>query len=745
MTRPAAHSDRLTRVERALVRFLAAYAMTLVVFVAVAVAGAAAIAQTTGTGTSPTPALLVADEVFVEGQDRLVATGNVEALQGDLHLSAGTIVFDRTGNSLTIEGPIRITDPETGVIILASSAELDEGFRNGLLVGARMVLDQQLQLAAVEAQRVNGRFTQLSRVAATSCQVCGPNQVPLWQIRASRVVHDQDERQLYFDDAQVRVLDVPVFYIPHLRLPDPTLKRARGFLFPTFTSGTLLGFGIKVPYFIPIGDHQDVTLTPHLTTKSRSLGFRYRRAFHSGMVQVTGALSSDDFRDETLRGYLNATGDFSVGRGYELSFNLNSVSDDAYLNDYDISGADRLASSLTLSRVRRDTRVIFGIDSYQTLRNEEENATQPGVIVDLSYDRRFIRPQLPGEFRVSAELHGHHRSSELAVDGPDTDTVVDGRDVARFNLEASWHNRWTVGPGLRAGVSSYLWLDHFHTQHDAAVAQDISQATPGASVELRWPLLRRGSAGGRTLIEPVVQLGWVGADRPGNANDESTLVEFDESNLLSLSRFPAADRREHGTTLAAGFRWMHQADTGWSAALTLGRVWREDIDTEFSRSSGLDSTESDWLVAGRFANPLGITLSARGLLDETNRFSKAEARAGWSNTRMDLGASYVLLVADPDEGRSKAQSEWTFDSRYRLTRHWETTSEARYDLVGNRLDRMGLGLTYRNECIEVEFGATRKYASADNLEPSTDFDLTVALTGFGTDGSDKEYARTCRF
>ncbi len=690
------------------------------------------------------PAVLVADEVFVEENSRLVATGNVEALQGDMHLTAGSIIYDREGNLLTIEGPIRITDPKNGVIILASAAELDEGFRNGLLTGARMVLDQQLQLAAVEAQRVDGRYTQLSRVAATSCQVCGPNQIPLWQIRASRVIHDQEERQLYFDDAQVRVMDVPIFYLPRLRLPDPSLKRARGFLFPTFTSSTLLGFGVKVPYFIPIGNHQDVTLTPHLTTKSRSLEFRYRRAFHRGNVTVTGALSSDEFRNETMRGYLNAAGEFSVGRGYDLEFSLNSVSDDAYLNDYDISGADRLASSLTLQRVRRDTRVSFGIDSYQTLRNDEENATQPGVIIDMRYERRWL-DRLPGELRFSSEIHGHHRSSELDVDGSDADTVVDGRDVARLNLEASWQNRWTLGPGLRVGARGYLWLDHFNTQNDAAVPQSISRATPGASVELRWPLLRHGSAGGRTLLEPVLQMGWVGDERPANANDESTLVEFDESNLLSLSRFPAPDRREHGATMAAGLRWMHEAQQGWSAALTFGRVWREDMDPDFSRSSGLDSLESDWLIAGRFANPLGLTVSARGLLDETNRFSKAEARAGWSTPRMDLGASYVLLVEDPDEGRSEAQSEWTFDSRYRLTRHWETSSEARYDLVGQRLDRVGLGLQYRNECVEVDFGATRKYASATNLEPSTDFDLTVALTGFGTNGSDKEYARTCRF
>jgi LPS-assembly protein len=131
-------------------------------------------------------------------------------------------------------------------------------------------------------------------------------------------------------------------------------------------------------------------------------------------------------------------------------------------------------------------------------------------------------------------------------------------------------------------------------------------------------------------------------------------------------------------------------------------------------------------------------------LDEDNGFSKAEARAGWSNDRMDLGASYLLLAADSSEDRPDSLSEWTFSGRYELTKFWETTTEARYDLADRRLDRVGLGLQYTNECIEVSIGASREFASSTNLEPSTDFDLTVALRGFGANGSGKEYRRTCR-
>ncbi|MFZ7090399.1 LPS-assembly protein LptD [Primorskyibacter sp. 2E233] len=693
--------------------------------------------------TAPsTPALLIADQVYVENEALLIATGNVEALHEGVRLIATRITYDRDSDTLTIEGPIRITD-EAGNILLADDATLDQGLRNGLLRGARMIMDQQLQLAAVEARRVEGRYTQLSRVAVTSCQVCGDDSAPLWQIRASRVVHDQQERQLYFDNAQLRVLDVPIFYLPRMRLPDPTLKRARGFMIPSLRSSTLLGFGIKIPYFIPIGDHRDITLTPYLSPKTRTLEFRYRQAFRNGDLQLTGALSSDTLRPDEARGYLFAEGAFDLKRDFKLEFDLKTTSDTSYLNDYDVTGADRLDSTMTLTRVRRDEFIEAGLVHYQSLRTSENNDTQPTIVGFARMERRQFPSLLGGELRLSAEAHGHFRYSSIPFDSADADTDVDGRDVNRINAEASWRRRWTLPGGIRAGVSTHLWLDRYSTRQDITSVADVSRATPGVALELRWPFQKQGAGGGRTLIEPLLQFGWVGGTRPGNPNDESTRVEFDEANLLSLSRFPAADRREHGRTLAAGLRWMHQAPSGWSAALTFGKVWRDDADPEFSRSSGLSGSTSDWLIAGRFAHQSGLNLVARGLLDESLRFSKAEARAGWSNTRMELGASYVLLVTDPAEDRPDAQSEWTFDGSYRFSRHWTGSTEWRYDLAKRNLDRVGLGLQYRNECVQVDFGVQRRYASATNLEPSTDFDLTVALQGFGTSGSAKEYRRTC--
>ncbi|MEO1152436.1 MAG: LPS-assembly protein LptD, partial [Pseudomonadota bacterium] len=216
------------------------------------------------TGLWAQAATLVADTVEIRADATLVAEGNVEVFFDGTRLTASRVTYDRNGDQLTIDGPLVLSAGDDAVI-LADSAALDTDLTDGILESARLVLDRQLQIAASEIARAGGRFTRLSNAVASSCEVCTSGSPPLWEIRASRIVRDELERQLYFDDAQLRIVGVPVFYLPRLRLPDPSLQRATGFLVPELERRSRLGIGIRAPYFIRLGDHADLTLRPYLS------------------------------------------------------------------------------------------------------------------------------------------------------------------------------------------------------------------------------------------------------------------------------------------------------------------------------------------------------------------------------------------------------------------------------------------------------------------------------------------------
>lgn len=696
------------------------------------------------TQANAAPAMLVADRLSVSGRNRLIAEGHVEVIQGTTRLRAQRIVYDRQGDTLELTGPI-IIDDGASIRVLADSGDLSSDLQHGLLRGARLVLDQRVQLAANQIDRVGGRYTQLYKVAATSCRICASDTPPLWQIRAKRVVHDKEKKQLYFDEAQLRVLDVPILWMPRLRLPDPTQTRATGFLIPSLHQNTQLGFGVRAPYFIRIGDHRDLTLTPYIAENTTTLEWRYRQAYRNGRIEFNGAFSDDTLGPSGLRGYIFGNGRFELRNDFRLGFDIQAASDRAYLLEYDYSGQDRLRSGIDLTRVRRDEYIRGELIHYSTLRAGEQNATLPTIVGNATYERRLFPDHVGGEITLSMDLHAHRRSSNLTTDLLVPNGYGDGMDVTRTEVAADWRRTWTFAGGLRAGLQTGVAFNGFDIRQDPTTQGTHTQVTPHAAVTLRWPLMKTTPGGVTHLLQPLAMIGWTGGNRLNVPNDESTRVEFDEGNLLSLSHFPAADRRERGRTTAIGINWNRQSAGGWNADLTLGQVFFDKAQPDFSHSSGLQGVESDYLVAAQIDSPAGLGVNARGLFDaDALSLSKAEARAQWNDNGLSVGSSYVWLAQDAAENRPADQSEWAVDGSYRLSRHWTGRADWRYDLANDQASRAGVALEYRNECVDISVSVSRRFTSSTIVAPSTNFGFTVGLSGFSAGSFDDSYARTCR-
>ena len=71
--------------------------------------------------------------------------------------------------------------------------------------------------AASRAERSGGNFTIFHNGVYTACEACkdDPKKPPKWQVKAMRIIHDESEKMLYFEDAKLEVLGVPFAYIPY--------------------------------------------------------------------------------------------------------------------------------------------------------------------------------------------------------------------------------------------------------------------------------------------------------------------------------------------------------------------------------------------------------------------------------------------------------------------------------------------------------------------------------------------------
>jgi LPS-assembly protein len=669
-------------------------------------------------------ATLLADRVAVEADARLVAEGGVEVLFEGARLTAARITYDRRDGQFVIEGPITLTQG-ADTVVLADAANLDADLRNGILTSARLVLNRELQIAAAALTRSQGRYSQLSDTVASSCQVCAATDTPLWQIRARSVVHDAQTRQVYFTGARFEVAGIPVAYIPRLRMPDPTLDRARGFLTPDFTQSGLLGFGIRTPYFIPLGRSADLTVAPFVTTNSRTVELRYRQAFRSGRLTATGAVSRDTLMEDGLRGHAVIEGAFRLPRDVRLTFDIELVSDERYLSDYGYSGQDRLDSEIALTRVRRDERIAATLVSYRTLRASElpERDRLPALQGLASWERRIFPAGLGGEARLAFSAQVYQRESR---------EDVLGRDLTRVGVLARWRGERVLAGGLVAGAEGQVALDLYQIGDDSTFDESPVQGTPTLAADLAWPLVRRG-AGGGDLVVPMVQLVWT--DRFGSRlpNEDSVLPEFDEGNLFALSRFPGDDVRERGARLNLGVTWSHVSDDDWQTALTLGKILRDEDLGQFGGVSGLSGLASDWLVAGQVRLGDRVAVTGRALFDDALDVSRAEGRLDWSDRRLTAAASYVWAEADPAAERPDAASELRLDTALRLGERWTLENDLRYDFEADRAANARLGVVFRNECLAADLSLSRRFTSSTSVRPDTDIGLRVTFLGFGGD------------
>jgi len=694
-------------------------------------------------------ATLVADNVNIgNAGDVVTATGNVEIFYEGQRLMASQIIYTRSTDELDISGPITIVE-ESGAVLTGRNAVLSRDMTRGVIRGARFILDGQMQVAAEEMHRVDGRYNQLYKTVASSCNVCEHRPVPLWQIRARRVVHDQEERQMYFDDAWFEVAGTPIMYFPRLRLPDPTLKRASGFLLPEIKTSSNLGIGLRFPYFLTLGDHADLRVAPYISGNTRTVEARFRREFSFGSLQVDGAVSVDNLTPDPVRTYMFAEGRFHLPKDFDLNVDLRLVSDSAYLLAYDYSDVDRLENKVEITRTKRNEHISASIQKLRSLRAKEVpiEDTLATLLGRFTYERRMFPALIGGEARFVFDLEGHERLAEVISPALAAACVTasapecTARDVIRAGALANWRRDWVFGNGMIAAAEGQLAADVYLIGQDTSYADTLSHVTPTTAVELRWPLARVTTAGATDVLEPVVQVAWTDTVGANVANEDSNLVDFDEGNLLALSRFPGSDRYERGWRTTVGLSWTRLAANGFEYSATVGKVFRLDDLGQFTRASGLDGGASDWLVASQIKLER-LSLTNRSLFDDSFGFAKSETQVAWSGQKFSATGSYIYVVDDPAEGRTGDTSELNFDAAYDINNHWTASFNGSYDGNTDRATKAGIGLTYQNECVYVDLSLSRRFTSSTNVDATTDFGLQVSLNGFGRDG--RAHARTCQ-
>ena len=171
----------------------------------------------------------------------------------------------------------------------------------------------------------------------TSCKI--NDNCPPWTISSEKITHDKINKNLIYDNATLRIYDVPVLYLPKFFHPDPSVKRRTGFLRPQFNSSNTLGSSIFIPYFKTLGEDSDYTFKPTIFNDKIILQNEYRKVTENSSLITDFSLtkgyvsSTNNKKKNITHFFLNYDQDLKYSSFIESELNLKveKVSNDTYL------------------------------------------------------------------------------------------------------------------------------------------------------------------------------------------------------------------------------------------------------------------------------------------------------------------------------------------------------------------------------------------------------------------------------
>jgi LPS-assembly protein len=201
----------------------------------------------------------------------VVYEGNVDVRIGTYRLQADKVTVYEAENRIVAEGSV-VFDQADQQRITGSRSEWNYRTKTGYFVDSTGFTNQtqdgtRIYFTADRVEKVSLDTIVASNVQVTACD----EDVPKWSFHASKArIKTGDRVRVY--SPQLRLKDIPVFYLPYASVSIKPRDRASGFLTPTFGGSGAKGLRLSTAYYQTLGRSADFTFRSDIYT-SRGLGF----------------------------------------------------------------------------------------------------------------------------------------------------------------------------------------------------------------------------------------------------------------------------------------------------------------------------------------------------------------------------------------------------------------------------------------------------------------------------------------
>lgn len=570
---------------------------------------------------------------------------------------------------------------------------------------------------------INKNKTTFNKSIFTTCDYRENDKCPPWTIKASKMIHDNKKKTIYYDNAVLKIYDIPIFYFPKLFHPDPSVDRRSGFLPPTLVSGKNLGTGLAIPYFWDISKDKNFTLTNRVYAQENPLFLgAYHQVFEDSYFKTDFGYTEGYKKNSSKKTVGQKSHFFSEFKtffkkknNYEtfLKMKFQNTSNDKYLKAYKIKTdlaeyeETKLENSIEFSHSDEDLLFDLNLYAYETLE-EGYNDKYEYILPNISLVKNLLNDDNYGflDFKTNFEVHNYdtNKYEKYLTNDLQWDSNI-------FNFDSKYSNK------LIAHVKNI----NYEAKNIQNFKKDTTSELYGAiGLESSLDLIK--SINNNThFLTPKILLRYA----PGNMRTDTSEFRLDPENAFYINRLTNTNNFETGLSSTLGFDYTVRGKEEKKFNFSLAQIINDRENNKMTDKSSLNEKLSD-LVGSASIDINNINLNYNFSVDQNyNEFNYNDYELGLNFDPLKVNFNY-LQEKEHIGNEEYLKSNFKFEKKNSLL-----TFENKRNLITNSWDYYNLGYEYINDCLRAGLVYRREFYNDSEVEPEDSLLFKITITPIG--------------
>ena len=573
--------------------------------------------------------------------------------------------------------------------------------------------------------RIKDQTSKFDKSIFTLCDYRENDKCPPWSLQANQMSHDKNKKTVYYDNAVIKFFDIPIFYIPKLSHPDPSVDRRSGFLTPSFADTRNLGSSISIPYYWTLGKNRDFTLSSRLFTSEHPLFLgEYRQAFNqANLILDLGYTEGYNNTSKTKKPgskshiFSSFTKDFEGKNNSRnvLQLKTQNISQDKYLKLYRIKSnlvnynEDTLENSLDFTH--EEENLFFGLKmaAYETIKNISDDKYEY-ILPEMVLSKNLFSNSTLGSLDFQSNLKVHNYETNKL-----TKFLVNDLD---------WKfKEFKFLSGLQTKLLGNIKNVNYESKNVSEYKDEFTNEIFGAlGILNEVDLYKKTVKDTSHTLTPKFLLRYA----PGHMRKESNGARLSHLNVFSLDRLNSFNNFENGLSAALGFDYkLDQNNKKFD--ISVAQIVNEKENKLMPKTSSLNQKLSDVVGASNLEINDNFKINYNFSLDQNMKdFNYNEIGSNISLSSIKFNLSYLQ-----EQKHIGNQEYFKTGLVYEKGDSGLFTFNAKRNLITSSAEYYNLSYEYINDCLRAGLVFRREFYNDSEIEPEDSLMFKISFTPLG--------------